>query len=161
MKTPEFKFDDSEYLSREGFENLQKELDELKNKRRKEIADRIEYAKSLGDISENAEYQSAKENQWENESRIAELEDKLSRAKIISKEAGAEIQLGSFISIKKDKGEEIENYSLVGSEEADPLAGRISYESPTGAALLGREKGQTVEVLTPNGKIRYTIIDVR
>ncbi len=151
---------DMEYLSKEGFESLQKELEELKMARRQEIADRLEYAKRLGDLSENAEYQSAKEEWAMNEGRIAEIEDILSRAVIIEKEHSADVQLGSSVSLKRSGSEEIENYSLVGSEEADSMSGKISYESPLGSALIGKKKGSKVEVLTPNGKINYTIIDV-
>lgn len=160
MKSPEQNFDDLEYLSKEGFEHLQKEREDRMT-RRLDIAGRIEYAKSLGDISENTEYQSAKDEQWRNESRIAELEDILSRAKLISKGKSSRVQLGSLVSIKKGQSEEAENYFIVGREEADPLSGKISHESPIGGALLGRKKGEIVEVITPNGKISYNIIDVR
>ncbi len=160
MKSPEFNFDDSEYLSKEGFEHLQKERED-KISRRKDIAGRLEYAKSLGDISENTEYQSAKEEQWCNESRIAELEDILSRAKLILKGKSSWIQLGSLVSIKKERSETIENYYIVGHEEANPLSGKISHESPIGSALLGRKSGEIIEVITPSGKISYNIIDVR
>ncbi len=95
-----------------------------------------------------------------NESRIAEIEDILSRAVIIAKETGVEIRLGSLVFVKKDKSDQAEKYYIVGSEEANPIKGKISYESPLGNALLGRKKGENVRVLTPNGKIKYTIIDV-
>lgn len=146
MSSPEAKFDkfnDSEYLSLEGLKDLQEELEELKAQRRKEIAERLEYAKGLGDLTENTEYQNAKEEQLINESRIAELEDILSRAVIISKENTAgNIQLGSSVSLKKEGGDEAEEYHLVGSEEADSFDGKISYESPLGKTLLGRKKGR-------------------
>jgi len=167
MRSPEFQFnkaedlaENPEYLSREGFDELQKEMEELKTKRRQEIADRLEYAKSLGDITENTEYQSAKDDQISNEIRIAEIEDILSRAVLISKEHGANIQLGSVISIKKEGDDAVNKYSLVGAEEANPMDGKISNESPLGSSLIGKKKGDTIEVLTPNGKIIYTIIDV-
>ncbi len=167
MRSPEFQFnkaedlaENSEYLSSEGFDELQKELEDLKTKRRQEIADRLEYAKSLGDLTENTEYQSAEDDQISNESRIAEIEDILSRAVLISKEHGANIQLGSVISIKKEGDDAVNKYSLVGAEEANPMDGKISNESPLGSSLIGKKKGDTIEVLTPNGKIIYTIIDV-
>ncbi|MDP3051888.1 MAG: transcription elongation factor GreA [bacterium] len=167
MRSPEFQFnkaedlaENSEYLSSEGFDGLQKELEELKIKRRQEIADRLEYAKSLGDLTENTEYQSAKDDQISNEIRIAEIEDILSRAVLISKEHGANIQLGSVISIKKESNDAVNKYSLVGAEEADPMEGKISNESPLGSSLIGKKKGDTIEVITPKGKITYTIIDV-
>ncbi len=139
---------------------MQKELEELKTKRRQEIADRLEYAKSLGDLTENTEYQSAKDDQISNESRIAEIEDILSRAVLISKEHGPNIQLGSVISIKKEGDDAVNKYSLVGAEEANPMDGKISNESPLGSSLIGKKKGDTIDVLTPKGKITYTIIDV-
>ena len=162
MLTPESpqQFNNPEYLSQEGIKRLEKELEELKGQRRQEIADRLEYAKSLGDLSENAEYQSAKDEQSMNEFRIAELEDILSRAVIIEKERSADVQLGSSVSVKREDSQEVEKYSIVGPEEADSLGGKISHESPLGRSLLGKKKGENVEVLTPNGKINYTIIDV-
>lgn len=149
-----------EYLSADGFKVLEEKLNCLRKQRRQEIADRLEYAKSMGDLTENAEYQTAKEEQLINESRIAEIEDILSRAVIIAKETGVEIRLGSLVFVKKDKSDQAEKYYIVGSEEANPIKGKISYESPLGNALLGRKKGENVRVLTPNGKIKYTIIDV-
>lgn len=167
MRSPEFQFnkaedlgENSEYLSQEGFNELQKELEDLKTRKRQEIADRLEYAKSLGDLTENTEYQSAKDDQISNESRVAKLEDILSRAVLISKERGANIQLGSTVSIKKEGGDAVEKYSLIGPEEANPMEGKISNESPLGSSLIGKKKGDKIEVLTPSGKISYTIIDV-
>ena len=167
MRSPEFQFNkleevlgNPEYLSQEGFNELQKELEDLKTRKRQEIADRLEYAKGLGDLTENAEYQSAKDDQISNESRIAELEDILSRAVLISKEHGPNIQLGSTVSLKREGNDTLEKYFLIGPEEADPMDGKISNESPLGSGLIGKKKGDNVEVLTPNGKIKYTIIDV-
>jgi transcription elongation factor GreA len=162
MKTPERQFNNinAEYISKEGLEKLRKELDELKTIRRRKIAERLEYAKSLGDLTENAEYYNAKEAQIINETRIAEIEDILSRAVIISKEDSNYIQPGSTIFLKKEGANETEKYSIVGPEEADSLKGKISYESPLGNALIGKKKSETIEVLTPKGKINYTIINV-
>ncbi len=162
MYTPELpKFNnDSEYLSKEGFDNLQKKLNELKDFRRKEIAKSLEDARSHGDLSENTEYQSAQDEWAMNEGRIKEIEDILSRAVILKKEHGANVEPGSSVSIKRTDAEEAEQYFLVGPKEADYLAGKISYESPLGKALLSKKRGDKVEVLTPNGKINYTIIDV-
>jgi len=168
MRSPEFQFNKAEeilgspeYLSQKGFNELQKELEDLKTRKRQEIADRLEYAKSLGDLTENTEYQSAKDDQISNENRIAELEDILSRAVLISKEHSANIQLGSTVFLKREGDDVVEKYSLIGPEEVDPLTGKISNESPLGSGLLGKKKGDSVEVLTPNGKIKYTIIDVK
>ncbi len=161
MQTPESQFNNPEYLSQEGLEKLKKELEELTKVRRFEFAAKIENAREQGDISENAEYEIAKEEQLRNEARIAEIEDILSRAVLIFKErGGVYVRLGSSFSLKKEGGDAIDKYFLVGPEEADSLAGKISHESPLGVALLGRKKGEKVQVLTPNGKINYTIIDV-
>ncbi len=163
LKTPESPqfngIENPEYLTQEGLEHLEKELEELKNKRQ-EIASRIAEARSLGDITENAEYQSAKDDQLMNEEEIAEKEKIWSCAVIITKEHTADIRLGSSFSLKKEGGDEEEKYSLVGSEEADPLDGKISHESPLGSALIGKKKGEVVEVFTPGGKVIYTISDV-
>ncbi|OHA14978.1 MAG: hypothetical protein A3A10_01635 [Candidatus Tagabacteria bacterium RIFCSPLOWO2_01_FULL_42_9] len=163
LESPKFQNEElreePEYLTREGFERLQKELEELKN-RRLEIAKLLEEAIDDGDLTENAAFHGAKERQEENEMQIAELEDKLRRAAIIEKEKTGVGQLGSTLVLKKEGNAEELAYFLVGAAEADPLKGKISNESPLGSALMGRKKGESVEVLTPGGKIKYTITDV-
>jgi len=148
-----------EYISKEGFNKLQRELEDLKTNVRLKIAERLEYAKSLGDLSENAEFDTAKEDQMLNEMRIRELEDFLSRARIISKKntLGA-VDVGSHIVITS--GQKTHTYSIVGSEEANPAVGMISNESPLGKAFLGRKKGDTVKVLTPKGEVEYVIMEI-
>lgn len=158
LNNPENVLGNPEYLSREGFEKLQKELGNLKVEL-KEIAEQLEYAKSLGDLTENTEYQSAKERQALIQERISIIEDKLSRTVFISKEKNSKIQLGSIITLQKEGGTQ-EKYSLFGPEEADPIKGKISNESPLGSSLIDKKKGEKVQVITPNGKIVYTIIDV-
>lgn len=160
MENKESQNPDAEYLSQEGFSRLKNELVELKNNRRKEIASRLEYAKSLGDLSENAEYAEAKDEQLAIEARISELEDILSRAVLISHVPGSEINLGSTVKAKKEERDEAETYVIVGPQEADPVQRRISNESPLGKALLGRKKGEVVTVYTPKGEMRYHIIDI-
>ena len=146
----------SEYFSEEGLERLKQELQELKITKRHEIAARLEHAKSLGDLSENAEYQEAKEEQSLNESRIAELEEIVRNAVIIKKDVRSDtVQIGSTVSVRSDTGEE--SYTIVGSEEADPKTGKISNESPLGKAFLGKKAGETVEIKTPGGMFSYTI----
>jgi transcription elongation factor GreA len=153
METPESQqFDNPEYLSPQRFEELKQELEE-KKQQRLEIAKIIESARGQGDLMENTEYDSAKNKQGENESRIMELEDILRRAVIISNWPSVRVQ--------KDGSNTPEEYFLVGPEEANPLEGKISNESPLGKALLGRKKDDHIEILTPNGKIKYTIIDVK
>ncbi|MBI4059754.1 transcription elongation factor GreA [Candidatus Giovannonibacteria bacterium] len=158
--TPQPKNEDAEYLSQEGFARLKTELGELKNFRRREIASRLEYAKSLGDLSENAEYAEAKDAQLSCEARISELEDILSRAVLISHTASADIDLGSTVIARKEGQNNATTYIIVGPQEADPASCHISNESPLGRALLGKRKGEAVSVNTPRGEMRYYIIDV-
>ncbi|MEK9209203.1 MAG: transcription elongation factor GreA [Patescibacteria group bacterium] len=153
---------DSQYLSREGFEHLKKELEHLQSAQRKEIAERMEYAKSLGDLSENAEYQTAKDDQLTNEVRIAQIEEILGTAVLISTEKshGSAVDFGSTVMVKKDGHSEPEKYTIVGSEECDPFSQKISNDSPLGRALLRRKKGEEVTVHTPKGEIKYKILDI-
>ncbi|OGF64662.1 transcription elongation factor GreA [Candidatus Giovannonibacteria bacterium RIFCSPHIGHO2_02_42_15] len=152
---------DAEYLSEEGFTKLKGELANLKENKRKEIAARLEYAKSLGDLSENAEYHEAKEDQLSLEARIAELEDILSRAVLISHTENSFVNIGSCVKALKNGGSEEETYCIVGSEEANPSEKRISNESPIGKALLGKKKGEMAMVHTPKGEIQYKILDIQ
>lgn len=147
------------YLSPEGIETLKKELQELKTKKRQEIAKRLQEAKDLGDLSENAEYFEAKEAQSLNESRIGELEELLKNAVII--EAPNEentIGIGSTIEVKSAAG--AERFSIVGSAEAKPQEGKISNESPLGRSFLNRKIGDDIEVKTPGGTTKYKIIKI-
>lgn len=148
------------YLTKEGFEKLKTELDTLVHVRRKEIASRIQEAKELGDLSENAEYQEAKNEQAFNEGRIEELESTLRHAQVIidGQPGNGQVQVGSKVQAHvKDNTVDLE---IVGSNEADPPTGRISNESPLGQALLGKQAGQTVTIATPKGPAEYTIIKV-
>ena len=148
-------YDRMQYISQEGLEQLKSELLELKQKRH-EIAKRLEEAKALGDLSENAEYQDAKEQQAFNEGKVAELEQMIRDAVVINKTEKKDIvRIGSIVNVKCN-GEKL-SFHIVGSEEADPAAGKISNESPLGKAFLGRKAGETVEAETPRGKIKYTI----
>lgn len=151
-----------EYLSEGAYQEFKKELDCLVRKKRREIILRLEAAKDLGDLSENAEYQEAKEEQLNNEFRIAELEDILSRAVIISdkKDGRVLVELGCAVVLKKHEVEDCCKYQIVGPEETNPLKQKISHESPLGRSLLGRKAGDRIEVLTPAGKIMYTIIEI-
>ncbi|MBI2052945.1 MAG: transcription elongation factor GreA [Candidatus Ryanbacteria bacterium] len=150
---------DHEYLSREGYEELKKKLSLLKTKKRVEIASRLAYAKGLGDLSENAEYQEAKEEQMINETEIIKLEDLLSRAKLISHAGSEVVRIGSTVFVQKN-GNTKEQFIIVGREEADPVRGKISHESPLGKSFLGRKKDDRVQVLTPKGQIEYQIVEV-
>lgn len=155
-----FIFNMSVYLSKSGLEKLKKELRELKVQKRQEIAARLEHAKSLGDLSENAEYQEAKEEQSLVEAQIAELEENLRNAVIIGEDLGTDlVRIGSTVRVKSNRGEE--SYMIVGSEEADPLRGKISNESPLGKAFLGKKVGERIEVKTPGGLIEYEILEIK
>ncbi len=147
-----------QYISPEGFQDQKKELENLKIKRQ-EIAKRLEEAKALGDLSENQEYISAREAQAFNEGRILEVEQLLKEAVIIEKtKRGSNVQIGSSVTAKFNGSEK--KFQIVGSEEASPAIGKISNESPLGKAFLGRKAGETVEVETPAGKVKYQIISV-
>ena len=150
-------------VTKEGFHNLQEELEHLKNVKRKEVAARIKEAISYGDLSENSEYEEAKNEQAFVEGRIMELEEKVKYAKIIQgKSHIATVQLGSKVVIKNinDKKADQETYTIVGSTEADPLSHKISNESPVGASLLGKGKGDIVKVMAPGGLLEYEIVQI-
>lgn len=149
-------------LTDEGLKNLENELDELKSVRRKEIAEKIKVALSFGDLSENSEYDEAKNDQAMVEARIANIEAMLKNVKIIDEsEISTEIvHVGSKIRVKNmTKGTE-NSYKIVGSNEADPIKGRISDESPVGKSLLGKEPGEIVQVETPGGLIEYQLLEI-
>lgn len=149
-------------LTKEGFDKIVGELDELVSVRRKEVAERIKEAISYGDISENSEYDSAKNEQAELENRINKLENMVRKAKIIDENeiASDRVSVGLKVKVReKTTGEEVE-YSIVGSTEADPFEGKISNESLVGSALLGKKKGDEMEIQVPDGVYVYTIIDI-
>jgi transcription elongation factor GreA len=150
-----------EYLSQEKFEELKKELEHLKKVRRKEIAESLEYARSLGDISENAEYQEAREFQAATEERIGKLEAILQNAKIVSGKSKSDaVSMGSIVTIQKDDDKEMHRYQIVGSEEANMLERKISHLSPLGEAMMGKKKSDKFSFETPKGKMHYKIVDV-
>jgi transcription elongation factor GreA len=149
-----------QYLSAEGLKKLQDELKYLKTTKRKEVSFRIETAKELGDLSENAEYADAKEEQGWVEGRIRELGDILQNAAVIEsgKQTGY-VNVGSTIRVKVNGKEK--TFQVVGSNEADPGAGKISNESPLGQAFLGKKAGDNVEITVPAGKVIYTILEIK
>lgn len=151
-----------EYLSKEKFEKLKEELKYLKAVKRNEIKKRIEESLNLGDLSENAEYAEAKEAKAFNEGRILELEEILKNAVIVTGQNGrrGEVDIGSTVRVKT--GKEIQEFTIVGSEESDPAQGKISNESPLGRAFFGKKAKDTVEISTPRGKkIKYTILSIK
>lgn len=146
-------------MTKERFEELKRELEVLKNEKRREIAEHLKQAKEFGDLSENSEYTEAREEQSRVESRISELEDIMKKAVIIRNgEAGEQIVIGSTVTVKK--GNQVFKYRIVGSAEARPEEGRISNESPLGRAFLDRKVGESVQVATPTGQTIYQILKI-
>ncbi len=146
------------YLTAEGLQKLKTELRELITVERPRVAARIHEAKLDGDLSENAEYEDAKQEQSFLEGRIATLELQIRNAEVIEKANGDSVGIGSKVVIKGLDGEE--TFTIVGSAEAAPREGRISNESPVGSALMGRKKGETITVNAPSGPIEYTLVRV-
>ncbi len=149
------------YLTKEGLEKLRKELGHLKSVTRKEIIERIATAKELGDLKENAEYAEAKDDQALVESKIYDLEDKVKNAVVIKEnnEDHYTVTIGSTVVATSMAGKV--EYTIVGSDEADPVKGRISHESPIGKAFLGKRKGEKIVVKAPKGEFEYTVTDIR
>lgn len=150
------------FLTQEGLKKLEEELDRLKTVRRREVAERIKQALAFGDISENSEYDEAKNEQAQLEERIAKLEAMLRNAKLIDDDEISTdiVTMGSKVVVKDLEFDEEMEYTIVGSAEADPFNGKISNESPVGSALLGKKKGDIVEVQVPDGIIKYKIISI-
>ncbi len=149
-------------LSKEYLEKLEDELEYLKTKKRPQIAEKIKVARSFGDLSENADYDEAKNEQGEVESRIAKIEDMIRNAKTIEvKENSDEVGVGNIVTVYDEEFDEENDYKIVGTAESNPLEGFISNESPVGAALLGKKINDRVEVTTPNGKIYYVIKNIK
>ena len=145
-----------------GLRALEDELENLKTVKRKEVAEKIKVARGYGDLSENSEYDEAKNEQGMIESRIAELEKRLKHARVIdgSELTNESVSVGSHVKIRDEDGDEDE-YDITGSTEADPLAGKISDESPIGAALIGHSVGERVDVTLPNGStVVYEIVEI-
>jgi transcription elongation factor GreA len=160
-------YDDQEetLVTKEGLKKLKEELENLKTVRRKEVAQRLKEAISYGDLSENSEYEEAKNEQAFIEGRILELEMKIKSAKIISdKDAGSrkgkDVNIGSSVTIRNVNSNEEELYTIVGATEADPFESKISNESPIGKALLSHVKGDVVKVTTPSGVVEYEVTKV-
>lgn len=150
-----------EYLTKEKFDELQKELQFLKTTKRKEIADALEYAKSLGDLSENQEYHEARDSQGVVEDRINRLEQILKSASIVSTQETGTVTVGSSVTLEKESDGAKKLYTIVGSEEADATQGKISMRSPLGTAVLGKSKGDKFSVETPSGSMTYKVIEVK
>ncbi len=150
----------TKYLTQEGLEKLKKELDYLKNIKRKELAKRLEEAISFGDLSENAAYHEAKESQGFLEGRILELENIIKNSEVISTNKNHdEVRVGSVVEVKFEGKKE--KFQIIGPEESSPLEGKISHSSPLGKALLNRKEGEKIEINTPSGKKEYKILKIQ
>ncbi len=151
------------YLTREGRARLEAELEDLEIDGRKQVAERIKAAKELGDISESGEYEDAKNSQALLEGRIRDIKNTLSRAQIIEDDQNGsknEVRVGSSVTVRIEEDNEEETWTIVGSAEANPREGKVSNESPIGAALLGKKPHQKVTVQTPSGVMKLTILKI-
>jgi len=148
------------YITEEKRKSLEKELEDLKGPQRKEILASLKYAKSLGDLSENAEYHQAREDQAKLEERIARVEQILQSSEVVSRGSKDTIGIGSTVKVHKEGGDKDLTYIVVGSEESDMKAGKISNKSPFGEALFGKKKGDSISFRTPGGLANYKIISI-
>jgi transcription elongation factor GreA len=150
-------------LTPEGYEKLKQEIEHLRGDKRREIAERIRVAREFGDIAENAEYDDAKNEQAMLEHKIAQLEDRLAAARVI--DAGdidtSVVSIGSKVRLRDLDAKETVEYRIVGSAEANPAEQKLSNESPVGKAIMGRKKGETVEVAAPRGALKFKILDIK
>lgn len=153
--------DQTNYLSKEKFDELTKELEHLKTVRRREIAEQLEYARSLGDLSENAEYEEARNLQAATEDRIRQIEEQLSHVRIIEHTKGNVVSLGSVVVIQKQGEKDEHKYEIVGSAEANMQEHKISHLSPLGSALMEKKKGDTFTFETPRGAQKYKIVSIQ
>lgn len=150
-------------MTYDGLKKMEQELENLKTVRRKEVAEKIKEARGQGDLSENADYDAAKEEQGEIESRIVQLENLLRNAEVIDEDVLKMdvVNLGSKVTVLDVEFDEEMEYTIVGSTEADPMNGRISNESPLGMALLGQKVGATVMADTPDGEVAFKILNIQ
>ena len=150
-------------LTKQGYENLKKEIDYLRGDKRREVAERIRVAREFGDIAENAEYDDAKNEQALLEHRIATLEERLRNARVITKKDVAKdvVSIGSKVKLRDIAAKQTFEYRIVGSAEANPAENKLSNESPVGKAIIGKKKGEVVEVAAPRGALKFKILDIQ
>jgi transcription elongation factor GreA len=150
-------------LTKEGYQKLKKEIEDLSTTRRREVAERIKLAREFGDIAENAEYDAAKNEQAMLEARIAKLEERLASARVIEKREISKdvVSVGSKVRLRDLDAKQTVEYRIVGSAEANPAELKLSNESPVGKAIMGHKKGETVEVATPRGSMKYKILEIK
>ena len=150
-------------LTPEGYKKLKEEISYLSTEKRREVAERIKTAREFGDIAENAEYDDAKNEQALLEHRIAQLEERLVNARVITKKEISKdaVSIGSRVKLRDVDAKETIEYRIVGSAEANPSENKLSNESPVGKAIIGRKKGETVEVAAPRGTLKFKIMDIQ
>jgi transcription elongation factor GreA len=150
-------------LTPEGYEKLKEEIEYLSTEKRREIADRIRIAREFGDIAENAEYDDAKNEQARLEHRIATLEERLRAARVIEKKEISKdvVSVGSHVKLRDVDAKKTVEYHIVGSAEANPMENKLSNESPVGRAILGKKKGEIVEVAAPRGTLKFKIMEIK
>ena len=150
-------------LTKEGYQKLKDEIEYLSTDRRREVADRIKTAREFGDITENAEYDDAKNEQAMLEARIAKLEERLAAARVIEKRDIAKdvVSIGSTVRLRDVDAKQTVEYHIVGSAEANPAQNKLSNESPVGKAILGKKKGEVVEVAAPRGALKFKILEIK
>ena len=150
-------------LTKEGYQALKREIEDLSTRRRREIAERIKLAREFGDIAENAEYDAAKNEQAMLEARIAKLEERLASARVIERREISKdvVSVGSKVRLRDVDARQTVEYRIVGSAEANPAELKLSNESPVGKAILGHKKGETIEVATPRGSLKYKILEIK
>ena len=150
-------------LTAEGYEKLKKEIDHLRGDKRREVAERIRVAREFGDIAENAEYDDAKNEQAMLEHRIAQLEERLLSARVITKREISKdtVSVGSHVRLRDMQANKSIEYHIVGSAEANPAENKLSNESPVGKAIMGRKKGEVVEVAAPRGALKFKIMEIK
>jgi len=150
-------------LTAEGYKKLQKEIDHLRTDKRREVAERIRVAREFGDIAENAEYDDAKNEQAMLEHRIAQLEERLLSARVITKKEISKdaVSVGSRVRLRDIQAKQTFEYHIVGSAEANPAENKLSNESPVGKAIMGHKKGDVVEVTAPRGALKFKILEIK
>ena len=150
-------------LTPDGYKKLQAEIEELSTVRRRDVADRIRIAREFGDIAENAEYDSAKNDQAHLEARIATLEERLKNARVVTKKEirSGEVSVGTKVRLRDMGSNKTVEYHVVGSAEANPAELKLSNESPVGKAIMGHKKGETVEVTAPRGSLKFKILEIK
>jgi len=153
--------EETKYITEEKKQAFQDELNYLRTTKRKEILEALEAAKALGDLSENAEYHQAREDQGKTEDRINQIDHMLKSAVVVKKHSSASVEIGTTVKVKKENLKDEITYSIVGAEEADMVNNKISNKSPLGEALFGKKKGDVVSIKTPKGLVKYTLIDIQ